>query len=912
MRRCGVLVGSLALLLLLGLAAPVGAQTTSGSVQGTVSDAEGGVLPGVTVTASSDALVAGQLVTVTNDRGVYRFPSLPVGSYALEAALAGFQTGRREGIRINLGSALSVDLTLQLATVTEQITVSAEAPLVSVVSNSVATSFDTGFIDAQPLPRNYYNVIASAPGVNIDYTSSSGSAMLAYGSYTESQHAFTLDGVNVADAGSGQHWLLPSIQWMEEIQIGGLGAAAEYGGFTGGIINGVTKSGGNTFSGTAEYYYQPESWTADNDPSTDADTFEFEDAALSIGGPVTKDKLWYFLSAEYWHQITTPVGAVDTSDRKIPRALGKLTLQASPANRFSIMGEYDKVTNDRRGIDVYTLPEATREQNSPGYTAALNWEYLVNANNFVNVKLTGNDGEDNYYPYHGTDLSGHVDEDSGIEMVNAAKQLVSSSRIVTFDAAWGLFADGLFGGDDSHSFKFGALYESGSSDYVDLRNGGFTYYDWSGDCESYDAYLADPSCGPYYIERGWGEYEQYTKFTGLHFYAQDSMRVGRFTVNLGVRYGSVDGGWQDGNGTSTVYDPSFWDPRVGLVWDLLGNGRSAVKAHYGRYHNKAMTYLWDREASGEGVIPDLDCYWDYDDEAYTDCDPVVSVAARMGETNHPYVDEILLTFEQQLGHNASIGIDLVDRKFRDFMVMVNENMDYEEYTATGNPYGGGDFPIYNLLSHQDWVLTSDNPAYRDYQSAIVRFDKRYANGWYLYSSLVWTEMNGNVTSDYGYADEYEDINGLYNIDGRMDISFSEWEFKVGGALDLPLNFKISGQYSYFSGWYWTPYVRVRGLDYNAYTGRYMNLTERGSQQYLDRNLVDLRLAWNAKLGDRAGLTLSVECFNCTNEGTVLRQSERWGDYRLGNSNPWRPASTFEDPTQIEAPRQIRAGIRFDF
>jgi len=275
MRRYGVLVGSLALLLVLGLAAPVGAQTTSGSVQGTVSDAEGGVLPGVTVTVSSDALVAGQMVATTNDRGVYRFPSLPVGSYTLEAALAGFQTGRRDGIRINLGSAQNIDLTLQLATVTEQITVSAEAPLVSVVSNSVATSFDTNFIDAQPLPRNYYQVIASAPGVNLDYTGSSGSAMLAYGSYTEAQNAYTLDGVNVADAGSGQHWLLPSIQWMEEIQVGGLGAAAEYGGFTGGLINGVTKSGGNTFSGTAEYYYQPESWTADNDPTTDADTFEF-------------------------------------------------------------------------------------------------------------------------------------------------------------------------------------------------------------------------------------------------------------------------------------------------------------------------------------------------------------------------------------------------------------------------------------------------------------------------------------------------------------------------------------------------------------------------------------------------------------------------------------------------------------
>ena len=115
---------------------------------------------------------------------------------------------------------------------------------------------------------------------------------------------------------------------MEEIQVAGLGADAEYGGFTGGIINGVTKSGGNEFHGDVEVYYQPASWTADNTPRHDDEEFKFSDVAVSLGGPVVKDKLWYFVSGEYWNQVTTPVGAVDTSDREIPRVLGKLTYQA--------------------------------------------------------------------------------------------------------------------------------------------------------------------------------------------------------------------------------------------------------------------------------------------------------------------------------------------------------------------------------------------------------------------------------------------------------------------------------------------------------------------------------------------------------------------------------------------------------
>jgi hypothetical protein len=905
--------GALLVLLLLGVAASAVAQSsTSGTISGIVTDAGGSVLPGVTVTALSDALVTGRQVAITDRSGVYRFPSLPPGNYVLQAELAGFKPVRRENVRVSLGQRLDVDITLPQLTATEAITVVAEAPLVSVASNAVSTYFGKDFLGNQPLARNYYNIIKAAPGVNIDYTASSGSAMLAYGSYSERQNAFTMDGVNVADAAAGQHWILPSIEWMEEIQVAGLGANAEYGGYTGGIINGVTKSGGNAFAGVAEYYYEPNSWVSNNDPTQEQPYTKFTDASVSLGGSVIKDRLWYFVSGERWHQITTPVGAVADSDREIPRYLGKLTFQADEANRLWLMGEYDHVVNERRGIDRYTLPEATSKQDGPGASLSASWESIVNSNNFLNIRLTGYDGRDDYLPYHGLDTPGRIDEDTGIEWVNQDIHEFNHRHIETLDASWSLFKDALLGAKDSHSFKFGVSYEKGSSSDQWLRNGGFTYYDWSGDCDSVEEYFADPSCGPYYVERGWGEYHEWPKFSGLHLYAQDSLRLDRLTINAGVRYGSYKGGWQAGHGTSTVYDVNFVDPRIGVVWDLFGNAHSALKAHWGRYHQKIFTYLWDREASGDAVVPDQDCYWDYDTNAYTDCDPLTTVAARMGKVNHPYVDETLLTFEQQVGHEMALGVDLIDRRFRSFMAMVNENPDYELYTATGNPYGGGDIPIYDLLSAQDWVLTSDNPGYRNFRSAVLRFDKRYADGWSLMSSLVWSDLKGNVSSDDGYAGEFEDINGLFNADGRMDLSFSKWEFKLTGSVDLPLGFVASGQYSYFSGWYWTPYLRVRGLDYNAYTGRYINLTPRGSQKFPDRSLIDLRLAWATSLSGSVKLTASLECFNCQNKDTVLNVSQRWGDYRLGNSNPWRPNSSFGEATSIERPREVRAGLRLEF
>ncbi|MHB0970377.1 MAG: TonB-dependent receptor [Thermoanaerobaculia bacterium] len=899
-------------LLLLTLAGTSLAQAVTGSVRGTVKDAEGAVMPGVTVTAVSDALVAGRMMALTDASGVYRFPSLPIGTYTIEAELSGFNPARRAGVRVSIGTALALDLTMSLATMTESISVTAEAPVLSTVANNVATSFDTEYIETAPVARNFYRLLAAAPGVNASSTSGTSSNMLAYGGTSDDQNAFTMDGVNVASTGGGDHWLLPSIQWMEEIQIGGLGAAAEYGGYTGGVINGVTKSGGNEFSGGFEYYYQPASWVSDNTPESDDDELKFTNISASVGGRLIKDKLWFFLAGEMWNEVTTPLGAAGTSDREIPRYLGKLTYQHNDANRFSVMAEYDKVTHDRRGISEYTWAEASSKQYGPNFTMMLDWESLINAENFASVRLTGYDGRDDSLPYNGFDTPAHVDYyNTEITWANQEISELNHRSLKNLDASWNLYKDGLFSDKDSHTFKFGGHYEIGKSSEEWRRNGGFTYYDDSSECDSWEAYMADPLCGAYFIEYGWGEYSVDAEFTGMAFYAQDSIRFNRLTVNAGLRYGAYDGGFSEGYGDSSVYDVSFIDPRIGFVYDLRGDARSAVKAHYGRYHNKMFAYLYDREASGEAAIPDMDCYWDSDTGDFTDCDDPAAIRARMGETDHPYVDEILLSFEQQIGRSILVGIDFADRQFKSNMAMINANNDYELITAEGNPITGGTLPIWNLLSEQDWVLTSDNDGYRDFQSVTARFDKRHADKWSLRASVVWTDMTGNMTKNNSYAYDWWDRNGQTNGDGRIDFSYNEWEGKLSGAYDLPFNFQASALYTYLSGWYWTPYVRISGLDYNSRTGRDIYLTERGSEKLDARNLVDFRLAWNAKLPQGMALTAGIEVFNVFNSDTVVDLYNRWGTYRISRET-WTQTSSYGTPYMIERPREIRAGIRLMF
>ena len=583
------------------------------------------------------------------------------------------------------------------------------------------------------------------------------------------------------------------------------------------------------------------------------------------------------------------------------------------------MAEDDKVINDHRGTSETTLPEATYQQVAPNFTASLGWESLVNANNYFNVRLNFLDGRDDALPYHVDTLNGRIDDNTGISWTNLDIRGLDFRRSESIDGSWNLFSEALFGGSDAHSFKFGAKYEVGWVTENTIRNGGFTYYDDSGDSlqatqKRAANYFADPSCGPYYIERGYGEYNEWLKWNGWAAYAQDSVRFDRVTVNVGLRFGGYNGGFAEGHGDQNLYDVTYFDPRIGFVWDITGAARTVVKAHWGRYHTGMVAWFWDRHFSGNIEVPSQDCYWDSDTQGYTDCDePVSGSTATMGDLSHPYVDETLLTFEQALGNTSSIGLDLMQRNFHSFMVMENVNDDYETFTATNNPLTGGNLPVYNLLSPPVFVLTQDNPAFRDFKSVVLRYDKRYADGWQLRASVVWSDNKGNIENDYGYESSYTDRNGQTNLDGRMTFSTNEWEGKLSGSVDLPLSLQFSAFYTYLSGQYWTPYVRVRGLDWNASTGNFIYMVPLGSEKFPSRNLIDLRLAWSTNFGKNMSLTLSAECFNCTNSSTVLsHSSERWGDYFISDDSWSGPRSVYATPDAIEPPRQIRAGVRFSF
>jgi len=908
-------------LLLGGLALPAAAQsTTSGSLLGTISDSAGGVLPGVTVTVSADVLVAGESVAVTDERGNYRFPSLPPGLYTVQVQLSGFKTVRQENVKISVGQPFRVDLTLDLAAMAEEITVIAETPQVSTVSNAVATTLTPEFLEKLPLSRSVNALINYTPTV---------SGMRAYGATQRQANSYSLDGVDVSDPGSGDYWLLPSIDWLQEVQVSGLGADAEYGGFTGAVFNLVTKSGGNTVQGDVSLYYSGGDLVSENTPAGVGDDVQPTkkdsdwDLSVSVGGALQRDRLWYFVSGEEVRIDETPFQPAEyaafqehrNTETELSRYLGKLTLQANPGNRVVALLDYDGKFQERRGIDYNTLDSASQKQESPNWSYNLSWETLVNESNFVTAKLTGFSGRDDRLPYNG-DTPGHDDADTGLEWGNYRYTWKYEPRRINLDLAWNLFADGLLGGNDSHTFKFGAVYARGSHEETRTRNGSFTYYDDSYYCDSLADYLADPACGVYSSDLG-NEIFLDASHRETSLYAQDALRFDRVTVNLGARYTRYQAGFDATR--DDVYEADMVAPRIGFVWDATGDGRTAVKAHYGRYYEGMFTYMFDREENAGAFTPYSYCDYDFDTGGFDNPDYCgllsTNSAALDPDISHPYVDQVMASIERQVGRDMAIGLDLVYRENKDMITFTNLATDYDPLVAPGNPLTGGGLPFYDLLEPPAYMLMNQSEAYREYQMATLRFEKRYSKGWLMRASLVWADLEGNTFAQDSYTSEWDDKNGQTNAEGKLP-GYSEWEFKLSAAVDLPWGIQASGYYTFMSGEYWTPTVEIRGLYENNRAVVFMD--ERGSEQLDDRQLVDLRLAKEFAIGSGLSLTFMVDAFNVFNSDTVTDLYTSWGRFYYDYPDPpdeggWDgPRSGYQDPLAFERPREIRFGARLSF
>ena len=233
----------------------------SAALTGTVTDASGAILPGVTVTAASESLIGGSRSTPTDVNGVYRFPALPPGLYTVTAELSNFRKSSQEA-RLELGQTVTLDVKLEVGGLTDVVEVAGSSPTVDVKSSSADKNLPTEFLELIPFSSRFGpGAMLTAPGVNPNNYS-------AYGSGGSSSNALLIDGVDVGDPEGGTIWVFASHNWLQEVQISGLGANAEYGGFTGVSSNSLFRSGSNRFRGLFETLYEND-WLTDSNTTAE-------------------------------------------------------------------------------------------------------------------------------------------------------------------------------------------------------------------------------------------------------------------------------------------------------------------------------------------------------------------------------------------------------------------------------------------------------------------------------------------------------------------------------------------------------------------------------------------------------------------------------------------------------------------
>ena len=280
------------------------------ALEGTVTDSNGGVIVGASVALEGTRLLGGPWTVATDGRGHYRFGQLLPGSYDVSVTAQGFRPARRTGIALPVETTYTVDVALSVGSLTERVDVSASRALIDVRSSSSPTILTEPLLHDLPTTRTLTSLLSLAPGVTTTPPLNGYVGEVAYGGTQGSGNGITVDGVNLTESTLGDQWSRVHYNWLEEAQVVGPGAPAEYGTFTGAIVNGVLRSGSNRLRGMAELLSIRPRWTADNlvkypatlaKPIPPKTILSWWDLNGQMGLPLVKDRLWLFTGVSGVH-----------------------------------------------------------------------------------------------------------------------------------------------------------------------------------------------------------------------------------------------------------------------------------------------------------------------------------------------------------------------------------------------------------------------------------------------------------------------------------------------------------------------------------------------------------------------------------------------------------------------------------
>jgi hypothetical protein len=851
--------------LMLALAMPAFAQEQRASIEGVVKDSSGAVMPGVTIEAKNEA--SGIVVSaVTDANGVFRFPSLSSGIYDVTAQLAGFNSVTVPDVPLTLGQIKKVDFTLAVAGVAESVQVTAESPLVDVKQSARSTSIRGEQIDLLPKGRDFTSLIGQAPGAN--YEAKSGGYMIDGAAAGENR--YVVDGVETTNLQSGASGKGLIADFIDEVQVKSSGYTAEFGGAMGGVISAVTKSGTNNWRGSARFYWYGDATEGSPNKSlrlnpVDSNIAEYwtytEDQynriepGFSLGGPIWRDKAWFFAAYQPTNQTITRSVSPESAGTATANTFNNIEQNWKyhnlTANQTAQIGNnvrtrvaYNNTWGKRTGLlpaqsgaDASTTNYAV-DRTYPNWSLSGQLDWVVKPNWFVGGRVgyyfsdffdegvpmqprsTFSFSNIGLCPANAPCVPPQYQHPSGYADIatNSATTRDQQTRLnFQVDSTFYFNAGG------QHTLKGGVQIDHVGNNVLSGEQGNRVTIRWGVPLTGYGTgpygYYSVRSNAPYPKMGFVTEGDVKTNQVGL--FLQDAWTVNnKLTVNVGVRTEQEKVPAYTTGPDIPEYGLEFGfadklAPRLGFAYDIKGDGRWKAYGSYGIFYDIFKLELPRGSWGGDKWLEyyyTLDTYtWDTLVSA-SGCPPACSGTLIRGPIDFRHVgfgsdyiepdlkpmksSEASFGLEHQLSPVMALGVRYV-HKWLNKAIDDTGSMDAQgnEIYIIANPGEG-----LTKYAYADTQTPLPKPK-RIYDSVEFTFTKNLSNNWYLRGSYLWSRLYGNYS---GLSQTDENGRMSPNVGRLYDypiMSFDQYGKPVDGPLatDRPNQFKAQFIYQFAFG-----------------------------------------------------------------------------------------------------------------
>ncbi len=916
-----------ALTMLLLVVMPTFAQTTVGTMTGTVI-MDGAPLPGVTVTISSPAL-QGTRVAYTDVNGNYNFAALPPGDYTVNFTMESMQPVTTT-TRVSLGGTARANANMRMSAVAESITVTAAAPAV-LETTEVQTNIQSDLIDELPIGRTIQATITLAPGVT---SNGPGGALVVGGGYAYDT-LYVINGAVTNENVRGQTDDLFIEDAIQETTVMTGAISAEFGRFTGGVVSAITKSGGNEFSGSFRDSFTDPSWDDTRPGETQQASVLNETYEATLGGRIIRDRLWFFLAGRQ-AETSTPGfflngGVLPVSVPRDPTIVTderyevKLTGQITP--RHTLVGSYlkydvnqtphcafgcwDETTVDVNGRD---LP---REMRTANYNGLLTDNFVIQAAySDRSLEFVGSGGDHvttdftdprdialGTWAYDYTSSGGAWGAPifCGVCDVESRTNEAYSLKGTYYLATAALGTHNIVGGYENFAeSRLANNYQSGSN---------FDVYVYTTTPE----YEADGTFRPI-ISAGdvlrWVPIQVLSKgsdFVTKSIFVNDKWDLNsKWSFNLGARFDQNDG--KDSAG-KTISDDSNISPRLGATYDFFGDGRFRANASYSRYVSRIQEGIGGGQGGGNpsyffyyydgpqigGAGSGLDSFGVLEELFKWFLSPAIGGTNNTsnlvgvsipglntrfeGSLKSPNVDEFTIGLGAQIGARGFVRVDYIDKEWSDFYHVFNVPHDQVE-----NPIIAGQFLDFRTTGNTSDLLE------RTYQAIQTQASYRLLDRLNLGASYTWSEAVGNeigetagsgpaastpgLYSEYKAYSQYNPVGFLPNDQTHRLRAWASYDQPLGFLGDL----NVSVLQRFDSG---TPYSAVANVNVANFvtnpgyatppTANQYFFSDRGEFRGEDITATDLALNWTLPI-TRVNIFVQGEMINVFNEQGVVTPS----------------------------------------